>query len=387
MSLETIDADIDKKIRKRLYKKIQGKEFLQFPISDRREVLRKIIRDIADNENILLSGDELHVMVLKFDEDGFEMGPISILMRDPLITEIMINDFDEVYIEKDGKLLKQNIKFRDSRHIRNIVDKILGPLGLRVDESHPMVDARLEDGSRINVVLKPVSTRDVIVTIRKFKDDMKSMDQLIKAGSLSHETGQFLIACVQKKVNTLVSGGTGTGKTTLLNILSEFLPEDERIITIEEALELKFTHRNLVRLEARPGNIEDKGEINIRDLVRNSLRMRPDRIIVGEIRGSEAVDVLQAMNTGHSGSMTTIHANSPRDAITRLETMILLSGYNIDPSTAERIIATSLNMIVHLKKTDNGKRMVDRISEVAYKKNLSGEGGPLLCIKEIDITR
>ncbi len=387
MNINSVDTDIEKRIRQKLYEKIQGKEFLQFPIMDRQEVLEKIIGDIADGENILLSGDELRTMMLKFDEDGFELGPISILMRDPLVTEIMINDFDEIYIEKEGRLLRQKVKFRDSRHIKNIVDKILGPLGLRIDESHPMADARLEDGSRINVVLSPVSINDIVVTIRKFKDDMKDMEQLVKAGSLSYEIGQFLIACVQKKVNTLVSGGTGTGKTTLLNILSEALPESERIITIEETMELRFTHKNLVRLEARTANIEGKGEIIIRDLVRNSLRMRPDRIIVGEIRGCEAVDVLQAMNTGHSGSMTTIHANSPGDAITRLETMILLSGHNIDPLTAERIIATSLNLIVHLRKTDDGKRMIDCISEVIYRQNVSRKGDPILCIKDIATAR
>jgi len=385
MNINSIDTDIEKRIRQKLYEKIQGKEFLQFPVADRQEVLEKIIGDIADGENILLSGDELQAMTLKFDEDGFDLGPISILMRDPMVTEIMINDFNEIYIEKEGRLLRQKIEFRDSRHIRNIVDKILGPLGLRVDESHPMADARLEDGSRINVVLNPVSINDIVVTIRKFKDDMKNMEQLVEAGSLSYEIGQFLMSCVQKKVNILISGGTSTGKSTLLNILSQFLPERERIITIEETLELRFTHKNLVRLEARTANIEGKGEIIIRDLVRNSLRMRPDRIIVGEIRGCEVVDVLQAMNTGHSGSMTTIHANSPGDAITRLETMILLSGYNIDPLTAERIIATSLNIIVHLKKTDDGKRIIDRISEIIYRKSVSGKGSPAICIKDIAV--
>jgi len=194
MSENPIDTDIEKRIRQKLYEKIQGKEFLQFPVADRQKVLEKIIGDIADNENLLLSAGELRTMMLKFDEDGFDLGPVSILMRDPLVTEIMINDFDEVYIEKDGKLLKQNIRFRDSRHIKNIVDKILGPLGLRIDESHPMADARLEDGSRINIVLSPVSINDIVVTIRKFKDDMKNMDQLIKAGSMSHEVGQFLIS-------------------------------------------------------------------------------------------------------------------------------------------------------------------------------------------------
>jgi pilus assembly protein CpaF len=377
------DEAIEKNIRQKLFYKIQGKDFLKLPGADRREIIKKIIRDITDDEDIILPGDELNAMTLKFDQDSFDLGPISTLMRDPSVTEIMINDFNEVYIEKEGRLLRQDIEFRDSRHIRNIIDKILGPLGLKIDESNPMVDARLEDGSRINVVLSPVYTKDIVVTIRKFKNDVMTINQLIEAGSISYETGEFLSECVARKANIIVSGGTGTGKTTLLNILSEFLPDNERIVTIEETLELKFKHRNTVRLEARPKNIEGKGRISIRDLVRNALRMRPDRIVIGEIRGSEAVDVLQAMNTGHSGSMTTIHANSPEDVITRLETMILLSGYNIDPLTAERIIATSLNIIVHLKKTGNGIRIVERISGITYNQHGNGRGHPSLKIKDI----
>jgi pilus assembly protein CpaF len=376
---------IEKNIRQKLFNKIQGKDFLKLPATDRREIIRKIISDIIDDEDIILPEDELDIMALKFEQDSFDLGPISILIRDPSVTEIMINDYNEVYIEKEGRLLRQDIEFRDSRHIRNIVDKILGPLGLKIDESNPMVDARLEDGSRINVVVSPVCTKDIVVTIRKFKSDLMTMSHLIESGSLSYETGEFLSECVARKANIIISGGTGTGKTTLLNILSEFLPEDERIVTIEETLELKLKHKNTVRLEARPENIEGKGRISIRDLVRNALRMRPDRIVIGEIRGSEAVDVLQAMNTGHSGSMTTIHANSPEDIITRLETMILLSGYNIDPITAERIIATSLDIIVHLKKTGHGIRIIDRISRVTYSQNKNGIAHPLLNIKDLSI--
>jgi pilus assembly protein CpaF len=298
----------------------------------------------------------------------------------------MINDFDEVYIEKEGRITREPVEFKDNRHIKNIIEKILGPLGLRVDESNPMVDARLDDGSRINVVISPVSKNDIVVTIRKFKDNMKSMEQLIRADSLSKDMAQFLSDCVRRKINILVSGGTGTGKTTLLNLLSESIDEDERIVTVEETLELRFVHSNLVRLEARTPNIEGRGEVTIRDLVRNSLRMRPDRIIVGEIRGSEAVDVLQAMNTGHSGSMTTIHANSPRDAITRLETMLLISGNNISAVTAERIIATSLDMIVHLEKTDNGRRVINRVSEVICRTEIEKEWERRIVIKDIAVT-
>jgi pilus assembly protein CpaF len=384
ISIEDNEA-VEKIVRQKLFNKIQGKDFIKLPEADRREIIRKMISDIVDDEDIILPGNELDIMANKFEQDSFDLGPISILMRDPSVTEIMINDFDEIYIEKEGRLLKHDIEFRDSRHIRNIVDKILGPLGLKIDESNPMVDARLEDGSRINVVVSPVCTKDIIVTIRKFKSDLMTMNQLIESGSLSYEVSEFLSECVARKANIIISGGTGTGKTTLLNILSDFLPEYERIVTIEETLELKLKHRNTVRLEARTENIEGKGRISIRDLVRNALRMRPDRIIIGEIRGSEAVDVLQAMNTGHRGSMTTIHANSPEDVITRLETMILLSGYNIDPVTAKRIIATSLNIIVHLRKTGNGVRIIERISRVTNNKNVNGIDHSLLDIKDISI--
>ena len=368
------DSETEKYIIKKVFEKISGKDFKKFSAPDRQKVIEKIVSDIADMEKILLTALELSKLSGKINEDGFGLGPISLLMSDPEITEVMINDYDEVYIEKKGKIEKIQLKFRDSSHIRNLTDKILGPLGLRVDESHPMVDARLKDGSRINIVLSPVSLKDIVVTIRKFKEDIVDTERLIREGTIDRRIGDFLAKCVQRKANILVGGGTGTGKTTLLNILSGFLPESERIITIEETMELKFTHKNLVRMETRPPNMEGNGEISIRDLVRNSLRMRPDRIIVGEIRGVEAIDVLQVMNTGHSGSMTTIHANSPKDVITRLETMLLLSGNNLDPSTAQRIIATSIDLIIQLKKTGNGNRILSKISEVIHQKRGSGRG-------------
>ena len=365
-------SETEKYIIKKVFEKISGKDFKKFSAPDRQKVIEKIVSDIADMEKILLTARELSKLSGKINEDGFGLGPISLLMSDPEITEVMINDHDEVYIEKNGKIEKIQLKFRDSSHIRNLIDKILGPLGLRVDESHPMVDARLKDGSRINIVLSPVCLKDIVVTIRKFKEDIVDTERLIDEGTIDRRIGDFLAECVQRKANILVSGGTGTGKTTLLNILSGFLPKSERIITIEETMELKFTHKNLVRMETRPPNMEGNGEISIRDLVRNSLRMRPDRIIVGEIRGVEAIDVLQAMNTGHSGSMTTIHANSPKDVITRLETMLLLSGNNLDPSTAQRIIATSIDLVIQLKKTGGGDRILSKISEVIHQERGPG---------------
>jgi len=365
-------SETEKYITKKVFENISGKDFKKFSAIDRQKVIEKIVGDIADTGKILLTTRELSMLSGKINEDGFGLGPISLLMSDPEITEVMINDHDEVYIEKKGKIKKIQMKFRDSRHIRNLVDKILGPLGLRVDESHPMVDARLKDGSRINIVLSPVSLKDIVVTIRKFKKDIVDTERLIKEGTVDRKVGDYLAKCVRNKANILIAGGTGVGKTTLLNILSGFLPENERIITIEEIMELRFTHKNLVRMETRPPNMEGNGEISIRDLVRNSLRMRPDRIIVGEIRGVEAIDVLQAMNTGHSGSMTTIHANSPKDVMMRLETMLLLSGNNLDPSTSQRIIATSIDIIIQLKKTIDGNRVLSKISEVLHHK--SGRG-------------
>jgi len=361
-----MEPAMERLIREEFLKRIQGKDFLSFPETDRRIIVRRIVCDIAGSKDIILPENKLEYIAARLDEDSFDMGPISLLLKDPGITEIMINGPGSVFIERQGKLTSESIRFDDADHIKNIIDKILGPLGLRVDESNPMVDARLDDGSRINVVISPVTNSEIAVTIRKFKDDIRDMGQLIDAGSLNREVAAFLSESVKKKVNILISGGTGTGKTTLLNILSQCIGNDERIIIAEETMELGFAHRNQVRLEARPPNLEEKGEITIRDLVRNALRMRPDRLIVGEIRGAEAVDVMQAMNTGHAGSMTTIHANSPRDAVTRLETMLLISDSNIDHLIAERMVAASVDMIIQLKKSESGKRKISQISEIIY---------------------
>jgi len=294
----------------------------------------------------------------------------------------MINNFDEVYIEEDDAIRKTEIIFRDNNHIRNLVDKILSPLGLRVDESSPMVDARLKNGSRINVVLNPITINDVVVTIRRFKKNIMDIESLKKEGTINKKVADFIKICVKSKLNIIVSGATSTGKTTFLNIISNFIQPDERIVTIEETLELNLNLPHVIKLESRPPNLEGKGEITIRDLVRNSLRMRPDRIVVGEIRGAEAVDVLQAMNTGHSGSMTTVHSNSPKDLVTRLETMILMSGLNSNPSTARRMIASSIDMIIHLGKLKNGRRILLRVSELLNKNEFIGNN-TVLGVKDI----
>ncbi len=366
----------------KILKKIKTEDLSVLPPETRLKIIDKYLKEIAEEEKIIVSQKEILKLAKEIYEDSYSFGPVSLLMNDNRITEIMINNFDQVYIEENDVIKKTGIIFRDNNHIRNLIDKILSPLGLRLDESSPMVDARLKDGSRINVVLNPVTINDMVVTIRKFNRNIMDIGSLKREGTISEEVADFIETCVKSKLNIIVSGATSTGKTTFLNVISNFIQPDERIITIEETLELNLNLPHIIKLESRPPNIEGKGEITIRDLVRNSLRMRPDRIIVGEIRGAEAVDVLQAMNTGHDGSMTTIHSNSPRDLVSRLETMILMSGLNLNPSTARRMIASSVDMIIHLGKLKNGRRILLRISEL-INKNESIGGNTILEVKDI----
>jgi pilus assembly protein CpaF len=367
---------------KKILKKIKADDLFLLSPESRLRIISGCLKKIIEKEKIIIGEKEIIKLAREIHEDSFGFGPISLLINDDRITEIMINNYNQVYIEEDAVIKKADIFFRDNDHIRNLVDKTLSPLGLRIDESSPMVDARLKNGSRINVVLNPAASNDIVVTIRKFKRNMMDVGSLIKEGTLNKKVADFIKICVRSKLNIIISGGTSTGKTTFLNILSNFILQHERIVTIEETLELNLNLPHVVKLEGRPPNLEGKGEITIRDLVRNSLRMRPDRIVVGEIRGVEAVDVLQAMNTGHSGSMTTVHSNSPKDMISRLETMILMSGLNLDASTARRMIASSVDMVIHLEKLKNGKRIVARISEL---KNKSGSIGnnTILEVKDI----
>ncbi len=328
------------------------------------EVIFYNLKRLAEEKKVVISDKKLFDIAKEIYLEAFEYGPITGLMEDKTITEIMINDFNKIYIERDGVVSKSEICFKDRQHLRNLVEKIISPLGLRVDESYPMVDARLSNGARINVVIKPVSTTDTVVTIRKFKEDLLKAEDLLKLGSLDRSILNFLKCCVENKVNIIVSGGTSSGKTTFLNVLSSFIPKKERIVVIEETPELNLHIENLVNLVAKNPNIEGKGEIKIKNLVKNALRMRPDRVIVGEIRGDEAIDVLQAMNTGHEGSMTTIHANSPVDLISRLETILLISLLNLNTSAVRRIILSSINLIIQLERTADGKRKISKVSEV-----------------------
>lgn len=333
----------------------------------KKERLRKIekaVIEILEKEKTIVSEKQIKEIADKVYDESFGYGPISEIMKNDEITEIMINNYDQIYIEKNGMLQKLNLLFNSNNHVKNFIDKILSPLGLRLDESYPMVDARLNDGSRINAIVSPITFNEITVTIRKFRKSLKDINDLINLGTLNYEMAEFIKLSVINKANIIVSGATSTGKTTLLNIVSNFIPLNERIVTIEDTLELNLNIENLIRLESRPANIEGKGEITIRDLVRNSLRMRPDRIVVGEIRGIEAIDVLQAMNTGHKGSLTTIHANSPFDLVSRIETMLIMSGLNLNPSAARRIIVSSIDLIIFLERLSDGRRVVSKISEI-----------------------
>lgn len=369
-------------IEKKIAKEIEVSELFKLQPAERFAKIKNALKEIVNKEKILIGDKELSKIIKEIYENTFEFGPISSLMRDDKVTEIMLNNWDDIYVEIDGLIKKTNIKFKSSQHVRNLIEKILSPLGLRADESMPMVDARLENGSRINIVLSPVSLNESIVTIRKFKKNILEINDLIELGTLNKEIADFIKACVQTKLNIILSGATSTGKTTFLNILSNFISPLERVVTIEETLELNLNLEHVVRLESRPPNLEGKGEITIRDLIRNSLRMRPDRIIVGEIRGVEAIDVLQAMNTGHDGSMTTVHANSPVDMISRLETMLLMSGVNLNPSSARRIISSSIDLIIHLERQSDGQRAVSCLSEIIAPKKSIGLN-TILEIKDI----
>jgi pilus assembly protein CpaF len=303
-------------------------------------------------------------LVQEIADDTLGHGPIESLLNDDSVTEVMVNGPNEVWLERDGRLSRTQIRFSDEHHLRRIINKIVGQVGRRVDESSPMVDARLPDGSRVNAVLPPLSLTGPLLTIRKFARRRWDLDELRGLGSLTAESQEFLERCVHAELNILISGGTGSGKTTLLNALSGAISDSERIVTIEDAAELRLNQRHVLRLEARPKNVEGQGEIPIRELVRNSLRMRPDRIIVGEVRGAEALDMLQAMNTGHDGSLSTVHANSPRDALARVESMVLMAGVDFPMRAVRQQLSRAVDLLVHIERFRDGSRRIVNITEV-----------------------
>src|SRR5438094_550970 len=311
-----------------------------------------------------LTREERRQIIREITDDLLGYGPLEPLLRDDSVTEVMVNNFDRIYVERLGKIERTNAAFADNSHLLRIIDKIVSQIGRRVDEASPMVDARLPDGSRVNAIIPPLALKGPTLTIRKFSRDPYTMDDLISFGTLTPKAAQFLAACCRGKLNVLISGGTGTGKTTTLNAVSAFVPGDERIVTIEDAAELQLQQDHVITLEARPPNIEGQGEIRIRELVRNALRMRPDRIIVGEVRGAETLDMLQAMNTGHEGSLTTIHANSPRDALSRLETLVLTAGVDLPLRAIREQIASAFDLLIQITRLVDGSRRLSHVTEV-----------------------
>ncbi len=333
-------------------------------IDEVRRTIQELFEQILLAENTVLTRPERQRLLDQITDEILGFGPLQPLLADRSVTEIMVNGYDSVYVEKAGRLFKAPVKFESNEHVMRIIDRIVAPLGRRVDEASPYVDARLPDGSRVNAVIPPISLVGPVLTIRKFAADPITVEQLIEFGTLNHESVMLLKACVEANLNIVISGGTGSGKTTLLNVLSSFIPSDQRIVTIENAAELQLRQEHVVTLETRPQNIEGKGEINAQQLVVNALRMRPDRIIVGEIRAGEALDMLQAMNTGHEGSMTTAHANSPRDVISRIETMTLMAGYDLPIRAIREQVASAIDLIVHVDRQRDGTRKVVNLTEV-----------------------
>jgi pilus assembly protein CpaF len=359
-------AEIRTRVQERLVE-VLGPRLYDSTLSDNEleGLVHQRLRELLDEEESPLSAQEKLLIVRQIGDSVLGLGPLEPFVRDPDVTEIMVNSWDTIYVERAGKLYWTGTKFHDEHQLRRTIDKIVGKVGRRVDEASPYVDARLPDGSRVNAIIPPLALDGPSLTIRKFSADPYQAEDLVEFGTMSAPVAKFLDACVRGRTNILVSGGTGAGKTSTLNVLSSFIPDDERIITIEDAAELKLQQPHVVRLEARPPNIEGRGQVSIRDLVRNSLRMRPDRIVVGEVRGPEALDMLQAMNTGHDGSISTIHSNSPRDSLSRLETITLMAGMDISPRSIREQIASAIQLIVHQQRLKDGTRRFTHVTEIA----------------------
>ena len=386
------DADmlrLKKYLVENLVRAIEGQEI---PLEKQREILVQRIAEVYERAHLNLSNVVRQQLVRDVLDEVLGFGPIQPLLDDPDVSEVMVNGPKKIYIEKKGQLTRTSVTFEDDAHVLRVIDKIILPLGRRVDADSPTVDARLPDGSRVNAVIPPVAIDGPSITIRKFRKDKLSMEQLVEYGSISQVMAEFLRGCVLARFNIVISGGTGSGKTTLLNVLSSFIPEDERIVTVEDAAELQLQQDHVVRLETKTASVDGHGAVTIRDLVRNCLRMRPDRIVVGECRGGEALDMLQAMNTGHDGSLTTVHANSPRDALSRLETLVLMAGMDLPLKVVRQQIASAVDVIVQQSRLKDGSRKVTAISEVAgmegdtvvltdifkFEQSGVGEGGKIL---------
>ncbi|MDT0201203.1 CpaF family protein [Nocardioides sp. AE5] len=359
--LEELKGNVHAELLKQLGPQLYDANLDQAELESR---VRQVLKDVLSSQERPLSNADRTKVTLEITDDILGYGPIEPFLRDPEVTEIMVNGPHMVFVEKHGRLQAVDARFADELHLRRTIDKIVSRIGRRVDESSPLVDARLPDGSRVNAVIPPLSIDGSALTIRKFAADPLTVADLISFGSLSQRTADFLDACVRGRLNIIVSGSTGAGKTTTLNVLSSFIPSDERIVTIEDAAELQLKQEHVVRLESRPANIEGRGDVSIRDLVKNSLRMRPDRIIVGEVRDASALDMLQAMNTGHDGSICTVHSNGPRDTLSRIETMVLMAGMDLPIKAIREQVASAVDLIVHQTRFKDGSRHITHITEV-----------------------
>lgn len=356
--------ELEDRLHRRLMEQLNLRNLEKLPVQQARDQVASQLRAMIQEERVALNDDERQLIVSDIQNEIFGLGPIEPLLADPTVSDILVNRHDMCYIERRGRLEHTPVRFRDDDHLMRIIQKIASDVGRRIDESSPMVDARLADGSRVNAIIPPLALDGPVLSIRKFSVDPLRADDLVRFRSMTPDMAAFMEAAVRARINIIISGGTGSGKTTLLNVVSGFIPDDERIITIEDSAELQLQQPHIVRLETRPPNIEGKGEVRQRQLVRNALRMRPDRIVVGEVRGDEALDMLQAMNTGHDGSLSTIHANSARDALTRLEHMVGMSGVPIPPLVVRQQIAAAIHLVIQTERMPDGRRVISSIQEI-----------------------
>ncbi|MBI2940039.1 MAG: CpaF family protein [Chloroflexi bacterium] len=374
-------VELKQRIHERLIKELDPDKLGSQNAAALRQSVEEATATMLATTDAPLSRQERQRLIREIADEVLGLGPLEPLLADPTVTEVMVNRPDQVYVERAGVLYPTDVAFRDDAHVMRVIEKIVAPLGRRIDESSPMVDARLVDGSRVNAIIPPLALGGPTLTIRKFSRDPLQVADLINLKSLTPEMAEFLRACVQVRLNTLISGGTGTGKTTLLNVLSSFIPERERVVTIEDPAELQLRQPHVVRLETRPPNIEGRGEITQRQLVKNALRMRPDRIIVGEVRTGEAFDMLQAMNTGHEGSLTTVHANSPRDALARIENMVLMASLDLPVRAIREQVAAALDLVIQIARLRDGTRRVTHVTEVV------GMEGDIITLQDIFVFR